>query len=158
MKTIILLFCTMFLSFVHIRAQTYENKPFSNAAARKDKNDDFVSSNNVVSNRNTPLRITLGNSWKDPHVPERLLKQIDNIIKDLNKEKVNLQSKLNDLTHQLSELQKEKKVYAILEIDNRINELTKSQRNSVLALMVFFIAALLFILITQLAIKKEKNK
>lgn len=39
-----------------------------------------------------------------------------------------------------------------------INELTGSQRNSVLALMTFFFIALLFVLFTQWAIKKDNSK
>jgi MFS transporter, UMF1 family len=39
-----------------------------------------------------------------------------------------------------------------------ITELTGSQRNSVLALMVFFIVALVFLLFTQTAIKKSISK
>jgi UMF1 family MFS transporter len=39
-----------------------------------------------------------------------------------------------------------------------INELTGSQRNSVLALMTFFVIALLFLLFTQWALKKDNSK
>ena len=122
MKTFTLLSFTILISYVHLYAYESEQREQKNLPVRH-------ISNRMIDSSEKPMRLTasIGMSWKYPKAAEDLIKKIDAIIEKHGRNKVVYQATLNDKNSHLTKKQKDKIVYAIKDIDNRIAELLTSK-------------------------------